>query len=383
MKKVLIVGAGLSGSVIARQLAEAGVACHVIERSPFIGGMCHSRRDEETGVEVHVFGPHIFHTSNERVWAFVQRFDRFYPWINRVKASNSRGVFSMPVNLHTINQLFGKRFTPAEARGFIDSIRDKSITAPRNAEETLLSMVGRDIYETFFKGYTTKQWGVSPAELPADIIKRLPLRFNYEDNYYADCYQGFPESGYTQWITNMLQHPLISVELGVEYDKGMNTLYDHVFYAGPLDEYFGYGEGELGYRTVDFKAIRGEGDLQGCGCLNFSDMSVPYTRSHEHKYFAPWEKHDKSIVLQEFSSEGNRHTTRYYPKRMAADMEMLARYMPLVEQEPGVSFVGRMGCYRYLDMHHCVQLALEYADTWLAWKNGKSGSLPKMFGQIR
>lgn len=378
MNRVLIVGAGLSGSVLARMLAEADVPSLVIDKAPFVGGMCHSRRDEETGVDMHVFGPHIFNTSDEEVWQFVQRFDKFHPWVNRVKASNSKGLFSFPINLHTINQLFGKRMNPEEARAFVDSLRDKSITEPRNAEEKLLSMVGAEIYETFFKGYTIKQWGVSPAELSPDILKRIPVRFNYEDNYYFSRYQGFPMSGYTQWIANMLDHPLISVKTGCAYEKSMNARFLHVFYCGPLDEYFDYACGDLGYRTVTFNIIRGKFEQQGCGCINYSDLSVPYTRSHEHNYFSPWEKHEHSVVMQEFSSECTRDTAKIYPKRMEADMVVLDKYMELVNREPAVSFVGRLGCYRYLDMQQCVRMAMEYSRTWLRWRNGDIAELPKM-----
>lgn len=378
MNRVLIVGAGLSGSVLARMLAEADVPSLVIDKAPFVGGMCHSRRDEETGVDMHVFGPHIFNTSDEEVWRFVQRFDKFHPWVNRVKASNSKGLFSFPINLHTINQLFGKRMNPEEARTFVDSLRDKSITEPRNAEEKLLSMVGTEIYETFFKGYTIKQWGVSPAELSPDILKRIPVRFNYEDNYYFSRYQGFPMSGYTQWIANMLDHPLISVKTGCAYEKSMNGQFLHVFYCGPLDEYFDYACGDLGYRTVTFNIIRGKFEQQGCGCINYSDLSVPYTRSHEHNYFSPWEKHEQSVLMQEFSSECTRDTAKIYPKRMEADMMVLDKYMELVNREPAVSFVGRLGCYRYLDMQQCVRMAMEYSRTWLRWRNGDVADLPKM-----
>lgn len=378
MKRVLIVGAGLSGCIIARELAEAGVPSLVIDKESYVGGMCYSRRDEETGVDMHVYGPHIFNTNSKKAWDYVQKFDRFYPWVNRVKASNNKGVFSFPINLHTINQLFSRHFTPDEARRFIDEQRDKSITNPRNAEEKLLSMVGAEIYETFFKGYTIKQWGVSPAEMPADILKRIPVRFNYDDNYYNSCYQGLPMSGYTQWLTNMLTHPLISVQTSCPFEPGMREEFLHTFYAGPLDAYFGYAAGELAYRTVTFEITRGTFEQQGCACMNHSDLSVPYTRSHEHNYFSPWEKHEKSVLIREFSSECPRGVAGFYPKRMAADMAIFERYLPLVEQEQGVSFIGRLGCYRYLDMQQCVLMSLDYAERWLSWLHGETDYLPKM-----
>ena len=375
--RVLIVGAGLSGSVLARQLAEAGVPSLVIDRRENIAGMCFSSRDEETGVDVHRFGPHIFHTSDERVWNFVQRFDTWCPWVNQVRATNAKGVFSMPINLHTINQLFGTRLSPAQAQEFIKSKQDTSITSPQNAEEQLLRFVGAEIYETFFRDYTTKQWGVSPRELSADIIKRIPVRFNYNDNYYFDKYQGFPMGGYTQLIAKFMEHELIEVKLNTAYERSMNAEFAHVFFSGPLDEYFGYAEGDLSYRTVDFVYERGEGDLQGCGCLNYTDMSAAHTRCHEHKYFSPWETHEKSVLLYEHSREASRHDDRFYPKRMPQDMTRLAPYMALAEAEEGVSFIGRLGCYRYLDMHHVIGLSLDYADHFLAYRAGATPTLRK------
>lgn len=375
-KRVLIVGAGLAGSVLARQLADAGVPSLVIDRREHVAGMCYSSRDEETGVEVHRFGPHTFHTSNELVWEFLQRFDTWYSCVARAMCTNARGVFSLPINLHTINQLFGKRFSPAEARAFIETLQDKSITTPTNAEEQLLRFVGHEIYETFFRDYTIKQWGVSPRELAPDIVKRIPVRFTYDNNYFFDKYQGYPMHGYTTLVQNMLTHPLIEVKLNTPYSRAMNAEFEHVFYSGPLDAYFDYAEGELGYRTVDFRYERGVGDLQGCSWLNYTDMSVPFTRAHEHKFFSPWETHDKSVLLYEYSREASRADDAFYPKRMPADLEKLAAYMPLMEAEQGVSFIGRLGCYRYLDMHLVVEASLRYADLWLAQRADSSIILP-------
>ncbi len=374
MKRVLITGAGLAGSVLARALAERGVASWVIDRRPHAAGMCHSARDEETGVMVHRFGPHIFHTSHERVWEFVNRFDAVFPCISKFRAVNRHGVFSMPINLHTINQLFGKTMTPAEARAFIETKQDRSIVSPRNAEEQLLRFVGREIYEAFFEGYTTKQWGVPPCGLPASIVKRIPVRFTYDDNYYFSKYQGFPMSGYTELIRRMLDHELISVSLRTAYEHAMAAEFEHVFFSGPLDEYFAYAEGPLGYRTVSFRAERGEGDLQGVGCLNYTELSVPFTRGHEDKYFSPWERHEKSVVMYEYSREAGVEDDRFYPKRMARDMEILSRYLERAERLGNVSFIGRLGCYRYLDMDEVIRLSLEYADKWLAWREGRAAS---------
>lgn len=371
MKRVLITGAGLAGSVLARQLAEAGVPSLVIDRRDHIAGMCYSSRDEETGVEVHRYGPHIFHTDSERVWKYVQRFVPWVSWVNTIMATNARGVFSLPINLHTINQLFNTRLTPQQARAFIETLQDKSITAPANAEEQLLRFVGRDIYETFFRDYSTKQWGVSPREMPADIIKRIPIRFSYGNNYYNDLYQGFPVGGYTLFVQRLLEHELIEVKTGTPFDKAMEAEFEHHFYSGPLDEYFNYSEGELGYRTVDFRYERAKGIQQGCGCLNYTDMSVPFTRGHEHNFFSPWEQHEHSVVVYEYSREAGRHDDRFYPKRFAADIRRLTRYIQLVNRTEKLSFIGRLGCYRYLDMHQVIAASLNYADHYLSARNGK------------
>lgn len=379
MKRVLITGAGLAGSVLARQLADAGVPSLVIDRRDHIAGLCYSSRDEETGVSVHRYGPHIFHTSNERVWHFVQRFDTWHPWINQVKATNAKGVFSMPINLLTINQLFGTRLNPSQARQLIESKQDKSIQTPDNAEQQLLRFVGREIYETFFRDYTTKQWGVSPRELSADIIKRIPIRFTYNDNYYTDIYQGFPVSGYSELVARILDHELISVKTSTPYEKAMESEFAHTFYSGPLDEYFAYEAGDLSYRTVDFRYERGNGDLQGCGCLNYTDMSAPYTRTHEHKYFSPWEQTDRSVLLYEFSREASRLDDRFYPKRLPKDLQRLKAYIQLAGQTRHVSFIGRLGCYRYMDMHHVIEASLTHADRYLAYQAaGSPDKLPKL-----
>lgn len=377
MLPVLIVGAGLSGAVTARSLAEAGVASVVIDKREHVAGMCYSSVDEETGVEVHRFGPHIFHTNSERVWAWVNRFATWYPYVNKIMAVNARGVFAMPINLLTINHLFGKTLTPPEARAFIETLQDRSITDPHNAEEQLLRFVGREIYETFFRDYSTKQWGVSPRELPAEVIKRLPVRFDYNDNYYTDKYQGFPVEGYTALVQNMLNHPLITVKLNTSYEKGMESAFSHLFYSGPLDAFFGYNAGELGYRTLDFRYERGQGVQQGSGCLNYTDMSVPFTRGHEHCYFAPWKPVEKSVVVYEYSREAGRDDNPFYPKRMAADMAVLPAYTAMAAECEGVSFIGRLGCYRYLDMQHVILQALEYADAWLARQNGNNTPLSR------
>lgn len=363
---LLIVGAGFSGAVLARQLAELGGAkVLVIDAREHVAGNCHTERDSETSVMVHRYGPHIFHTNNDRVWDYVHRFGQFGPFINRVKASIPRGIFSLPVNLHTINQFFGVRLKPDEARAFLAQQSDSSIHEPQNFEEQALKFVGRELYEAFFLGYTRKQWGCDPKELPASILKRLPVRFNYNDNYYESRHQGIPLGGYTEIVQRMLDHPLITTELGVAFDHDMRSRFDHVFFTGPLDQFYGFSEGRLGYRTVTWQREVCEGDFQGNAVINYPAMGVDFTRIHEHKHFAPWENHKKTIAFHEYSKETQENDIPYYPKRLSQDLELLDHYQSISRSQVGVSFLGRLATYRYMDMHHVIAEALEFADLWL------------------
>lgn len=364
--RVLIVGAGFSGAVLARQLADlADIRSLVIDERDHAGGNCHTERDAATGVMVHRYGPHIFNTSNERVWNYVRRFGQFGPFINRVKASIDRGVFSLPINLHTINQYFGLQLNPAEARALVASKADSTIADPQNFEEQALKFVGRELYEAFFYGYTKKQWGVEPRELPASILKRLPVRFNYDDNYYNSRYQGIPVDGYTAIVERILDHPNIGIELSCRFDPGASDEFEHVFYTGPLDAFYDHCEGRLGYRTVYWDRQMADGDFQGNAVINYPGLEVGHTRIHEHKHFAPWETHDKTLVFTEYSKETEPDDIPYYPKRLDADKAILARYRHKAGQERRVSFLGRLATYRYMDMHHVIGEALEFADRWL------------------
>ncbi|WP_298215354.1 UDP-galactopyranose mutase [Acidocella sp.] len=362
MKKIAIAGAGFSGAVIARELAERGHRVDVFETRPHVAGNCHTERDRQTGVLVHVYGPHIFHTSDERVWAYIRRFDEFMPFVNRVKAHARGGVYSLPVNLMTINQLFGRQFSPQEARDFVTKLADQSITEPRSFEEQALRFVGREIYETFFRGYTRKQWGMEPAELPASILKRLPVRFNYDDNYYASKYQGIPRHGYSYIVERILDHPGVTLHMPARFNREMARDYGHVFYSGPIDAWFGHAEGRLGYRTLDFEVLREKGDYQGNPVINYCDESVPWTRIAEHKHFAPWEEQEQSVIYREHSRFCGPEDTPYYPIRLVNDKALLERYVAKAKAEPNVTFIGRLGTYRYLDMHITIGEALASAD---------------------
>ncbi|MGA0333415.1 MAG: UDP-galactopyranose/dTDP-fucopyranose mutase family protein [Kiritimatiellia bacterium] len=358
-KNVLIVGAGFSGAVVARELAEGGWAVTVIDQRPHIAGNCHTARDPETGILIHQYGPHIFNTNLENVWTYVNRFAEFGPFINRVKATTPRGVFSLPLNLLTLNQFFGKTLSPGEAEIFVAGLGDKSIKDPQNFEEQALATIGPELYETFFKGYTHKQWGEDPTALPADIFKRLPIRFDYNDNYYNKNYQGIPREGYTALIANILDHPGIELCLNTAYTPDLSKGFAHTVYTGPLDQYFGFREGRLGYRTVYWERQTVEGDFQGVACMNYPDPKLPWTRKIEHKHFAPWESHSRSVVFTEFSKATEPADIPYYPKRLAADKVLLARYQALAAAEKNVSFLGRLGTYRYLDMDLTIHEALK------------------------
>jgi UDP-galactopyranose mutase len=368
---LLMVGAGLSGAVIGRELAEAGHKITVMDSRDHVAGNCHTARDDDTGVLVHVYGPHIFHTDDQQVWEYVNGFARFLPYKNRVKTTVNDQVFSLPVNLHTINQFFGTTMRPDEARAFIT--RDQAETAietPQNFEEQALHLVGRDLYEAFFKGYTLKQWGCHPRDLPASILKRLPMRFDYDDNYFFHRFQGLPENGYSAMIEAILEHENITVQLNTVFRRDQSAEYDHVFYSGPLDGYYDFELGRLGYRTLDFERFTYEGDYQGCAVMNYGDVDVPYTRITEHKHFAPWEDHADSVCYREFSRAAKPDDIPYYPIRQVREKALLADYVACAEQESRVSFVGRLGTYRYLDMDVTIREALDTAAAFLGRANG-------------
>jgi UDP-galactopyranose mutase len=362
MSNYLCVGAGFSGAVIARELAEKGHAVHVIDERPHLAGNCHTERDGQTGIQIHKYGPHIFHTDDQEVWDYINRFGEMMPYVNRVKATFRGKVYSLPINLHTINQFFGTCMSPTEARDFIDKLGDKSITDPQTFEEQALAFLGNDLYQAFFRGYTLKQWGMEPSELPASILKRLPVRFNYDDNYFNHRFQGMPKNGYSEIVKNILDHPNITLSLEKSFESINPSDYNHIFYSGPLDRYYGYRLGRLGYRTLEFREIRFKGDFQGTAVMNYSDPEVPYTRITEHKHFAPWESHEDSVCFEEHSSLAGDHDTPYYPIRLAKEKVLLEQYEALAAAETNVTFVGRLGTYRYLDMDVTIREALDVAN---------------------
>lgn len=365
MSSVAIVGAGISGAVIARLLAENGISSTVFDKRSHIAGNCHSERDSETNVMLHVYGPHIFHTDDTEVWNFVNKYSEFMPYTNRVKAIFKGNVYLLPVNLHTINQFFNKTLRPDEARAFIESKADKSLVDPQNFEEQAISMIGRELYEAFFKGYTRKQWGCEPTELPASILKRLPLRFNYNDNYFNHQYQGMPKNGYTEMVSKILDHALIEVKTDTVFTAEESGAYQHVFWSGALDGYFNFSEGRLGYRTLDFEKFSTDGDYQGTAVINYCEENVPFTRITEHKHFSPWENHDKTTCYREFSRFCTEDDIPYYPIRMVKEKELLNRYLDKAMALNNTTFIGRLGTYRYLDMDVTIREAIDVANKFI------------------
>ncbi len=365
--RFLIIGAGFSGAVLAHELAKNS-GCHidVWEERNHIAGNCHTERDEETGIMVHQYGPHIFNTNKKEIWDYVNSFTEFIPYVHRVKAMYSGKVYTLPVNLLTLNQFFNKTFTPSTAKEFLKTLGDKNIIEPKNFEEQALSFIGKELYKAFFYGYTKKQWGAEPKELPASVLKRIPVRFNYDDNYHNNSFTGIPKEGYSRLIESLLDHPSIRIYLNKKFvpAAGVNE-YDHIFYTGPIDAYFNYEFGRLGYRTVTFESSVQDGDFQGTAQMNYCDEEIPYTRITEHKHFTPWETHEKTIIFKEFSKETEVNDIPYYPKRLQKDKILLTKYRQKAALLSNVSFLGRLATYRYMDMHNVIGEAIDFSKSFL------------------
>ena len=368
-----VVGAGFSGSVMARQLAEAGFKVTVFESRNHVAGNCFTER-HETGVMKHVYGPHIFHTQHQEVWDFINRFGEMVPYVHKVKATVRGEVFTLPINLNTINKFFGLDLSEEEAQQFLASKIDSSISDPVTFVDQALRFVGPELYEAFFAGYTRKQWGVDPLDLPASILARLPVRYNDDESYFSHPYQGIPRNGYRPIVEAILEHANISVLLGTEFDPQDVEKYDHTFWTGPLDAFFKYELGNLGYRTLDFDEEVHDGDFQGCSVMNFPDEDIPITRITEHKHFAYWENHDQTVIYRESSRLCEEGDIPYYPIRLVNEMDVLEKYLKVAGEQTNVSFLGRLGTYRYLDMDVTIKEALDSGSAVL--KSLKLGQNP-------
>lgn len=364
--RIAVAGAGFSGAVIARELAEAGHEIDVFDPRDHVAGNCHTAR-HDTGVMVHVYGPHLFHTASAKVWEYVQHFGRFRPYTHRVRATVGGRIYPLPINLATINQFFGTAMSPDEARAFVASRVEPGDPAEAiTFEQRALRTVGRELYEAFFAGYTRKQWGIEPAELPASVFSRLPVRFHDDDTYFSHPFQGQPENGFTAIVSAMLDHPRIQVRLEEAMAVGATDEYRHTFWSGPIDTFFDHCDGHLTYRTLDFEHDVAEGDQQGCAVMNHCDPDVDFTRISEHAHFSPWESHRFSVVTRERPRSHQPGDTPYYPVRLAEPAARMESYLARARGTAGVTFVGRLGTYRYLDMDVAIAEALTVAEAALS-----------------
>ncbi|QYJ04394.1 UDP-galactopyranose mutase [Nocardioides panacisoli] len=376
---LLVVGAGFFGLTVAeRCAAELGLKVVVIDRRSHIGGNAYSEKEPETGVEVHKYGAHLFHTSNERVWEYVNRFTSFTNYQHRVFGKYQGQVYSLPMNLALINQFFGHSHTPDEARALIaEQASEFDTDEATNLEEKAISLIGRPLYEAFIKGYTAKQWQTDPTELSADIITRLPVRYTFDNRWFNDTHEGLPVDGYTAWLERMADHPNIEVRLDTDFfEAGHEFSVDEVkgrvpiVYTGPVDEYFGHREGRLSWRTVDLEeSVEDVDDFQGTGVVNYNDQEVPYTRIIEFQHFHPERVKThlpgKTVIVHEYSRFAEEGDEPYYPINTAEDREKLLKYRDLAAKEPQVLFGGRLGTYKYLDMHMAIGSALSMYDNKL------------------
>jgi UDP-galactopyranose mutase len=370
---LVIAGSGFFGLTIAERCAnELGLRVVVVERRPHIGGNAYSEPEPETGIEIHRYGAHLFHTSNAQVWEYANRFTAFTGYQHRVFSIYKGRVYPLPINLATICEYFGAAMSPAEARALIaEQAAEVEAGQAVNLEQKAVSLIGRPLYEAFIRGYTFKQWQTDPVDLPPEIITRLPVRYTFNNRYFSDTFEGLPADGYTAWLERMADHPKIEVRLGTDFsalraDAAGNV---PVVYTGALDAYFGYAAGDLGWRTLDFELeVLATGDFQGTPVMNYADADVPFTRIHEFRHFHPerdWYPKDKTVIMREFSRFAGRGDEPYYPINTAGDRERLLAYREMASREPGVLFGGRLGTYKYLDMHMAIGSALTMFDNRL------------------
>jgi UDP-galactopyranose mutase len=362
---VIVVGSGLFGLTVAERIAsETSKRVVIVEKRSDIGGNAFSYLDPTTGIEIHKYGSHLFHTSNEKVWEYVNRFTKFTDYRHRVFTKHNGAVYSMPINLHTLSIFFGQDLDPSEAR---DLIKNKSETKSEkfsSFEEKAISLLGFEIYEAFFKNYTLKQWQTDPNLLPSEVFSRLPIRYNFNTDYFNDTRQGLPVNGYQSWFSKMVEFSNIDILLDTDFfelRKIVDIEAKLVIYTGPIDRYFNYCHGELSWRTLDFEFewIKVD-DFQGTSVMNYADFPPKYTRIHEFKHLHPERKYlkDSTVIAREFSRQAERSDEPYYPINSPQDRQKLALYRNEIAKENGVLFGGRLGSYQYLDMHMAIASAL-------------------------
>jgi UDP-galactopyranose mutase len=372
--KYLVVGSGLYGAVAAERIASVtGERVLVLEKRQQVGGNCQSELDPETGIEIHTYGSHIFHTSNERVWNYINQFVSFTDYRHHVQTMYKGRVFPMPISLATINSFWGTALSPQEAQVRIQQeVADAGIVEPTNLEEKAISLIGKSLYEAFIKGYTAKQWEKDPRDLPADIITRLPVRFNYNTTYFNDRWQGVPAEGYFAIFQNLLRSPLIEVRTGVDFEDVRHLVPADcvVIYTGMLDAYFHHQFGQLEWRSLRFETERVPvTDFQGCTVMNYADQDVPWTRIHEFKHYNP-ERRDafespSTIVCREYPQTWRAGLEAYYPINNSRNRELCQRYQELAAKTPNLIMGGRLGAYQYWDMDKAIAHALDMVDRLL------------------
>ena len=357
MYDYLIVGAGLYGAVFAHEAKKRGKKCLVVEKRNHIAGNIYTKEIE--GIQVHWYGAHIFHTSNKEVWDYIQQFAQFNRYTNSPVANFKGEIYNLPFNMNTFNKMWGV-ITPKEAKEKIEEqIRESKVDVPVNLAEQAINLVGKDIYEKLVKGYTEKQWGRKAEELPPEIIKRLPVRFTYDNNYFNDLYQGIPVGGYTAMVEKMLEGTEIRLNTDfLENREELSALADKIIYTGPIDAYYNYRFGELEYRSVSFETeVLDVENYQGNAVVNYTEYEIPYTRIIEHKHFE-FGMQEKTVISKEYPSTWKKGEEPYYPINDKKNMELYKKYLEMSKEEKRVIFGGRLGLYRYMDMHHVVEEAL-------------------------
>jgi UDP-galactopyranose mutase len=375
---LIVVGSGFFGLTIAERAAtQLDKRVLVVERRHHLGGNAYSEAEPETGIEVHKYGAHLFHNSNQRVWDYVRQFTDFTGYQHRVFAMYDGQAYQFPMGLGLVSQFFGRYYSPEEARALIaEQSAEINTDDAQNLEEKAISLIGRPLYEAFVKGYTAKQWQTDPKDLPASIISRLPVRYNFDNRYFNDTYEGLPVDGYTAWLQNMAADERIDVVLNTDWFDVRDALRAEspdapVLYTGPLDRYFDYSEGRLGWRTLDFEMeVLPIGDFQGTPVMNYNDPDVPFTRIHEFRHFHPERDYptDKTVIMREYSRFANDDDEPYYPINTDSDRAILAAYRARAKaetEENRVLFGGRLGTYQYLDMHMAIASALNMYDNVL------------------
>ncbi|MDX1973055.1 MAG: UDP-galactopyranose mutase [Candidatus Sumerlaeia bacterium] len=360
----ILVGCGFFSAVFAQQAREHGKTCLIIERRNHIGGNCYSSDYEDTNINVHRYGTHIFHTNNQDIWDYINRFTEFNRYQHRVLTTHKNRVYAMPICLGTINAFYNVNLKPHEVQAFLEEkIRPDFTENPTNFEDKAINQIGRDLYEAFFKGYTMKQWDCSPRELPASIFNRLPIRESFHDSYFNDRYQGIPIGGFTPIFERLIEG--IPVELGVDFLEDPDYWKSHcgkLVYTGAIDRYFHYSEGHLNWRSVRFEyESHNLEDYQGTSVMNYADVEVPFTRIHEPKHLHLEKSHtpNRTVIIREYSKRDNEDP--YYPVNSTADKAIFARYQELAAKEPRVLFGGRLAEYKYYDMHQVIGSALQKA----------------------